>query len=92
MGYLKYKKSNGLVGIIPTENVSQITDEGGSGELIIRYNTGYKLSIYDNGVSMRQEDVDATINGINILNGTSGSSMDLVLSQPIDTVDIIREN
>jgi len=92
MGYLKYKKTNGLVGIIPTENVIQVTDEGGSGELIIQYNTGIKVSIYDNSNLMRQEDVDATINGINILNGTSGSSMDLVLSKLIDQVDVTKEN
>jgi len=92
MGYLKYKKTNGLVGTIPTENVIQVRDDGGSGELIIQYNTGYKVSIYDTLNSMRQEDVDATINGINILNGTSGSSMDLVLSKLIDQVDVTKEN
>jgi len=41
---------------------------------------------------MVQEDVDAVINGVNILNGTSGSSMDIVLSQLITDIQVIKEN
>ena len=91
MGYLKYKKVNGLTGTIPTENVVQITDDGGSGELIVQYSTGFKVSMYDAATSMRQEDVDAVINGVNILNGTSGSSMDIELSNLIATVEVVKE-
>ena len=94
MGYLKYKRAGSTYkyGTIPTENIAQITSDGGSGEVIVIYDNGIKLSIYDAQVSMVQEDVDAVINGVNILNGTSGSSMDIVLSQLITDIQVIKEN
>jgi hypothetical protein len=94
MGYLKYKRAGSTYkyGTIPTENIAQITSDGGSGEVIIIYDNAIKLSIYDANVSMVQADVDAVINGVNILNGTSGSSMDIVLSQPITDVEITKES
>jgi len=39
MGYLKYKRSGSTYkyGTIPTENIAQITSDGGSGEVIVIY-------------------------------------------------------
>ena len=88
MGYLKFKTTSTIGdfgGLISTENVDIVRED--SGVLEIAYSTGILLQLEDgDGGTMIQDDVNAVIKGINILNGTSGSSLDVELSKPIDNV------
>jgi hypothetical protein len=87
MGYLKYKTTSTIGdfgGLISTENVDTVRDDGGV--LEIAYSTGILLQLEDASTSMTQDDVNAVIKGVNILNGSSGSSLDVELSSPIDSV------
>jgi len=87
MGYLKYKTTSTIGdfgGLISTENVDDVRQD--SGVLEIAYSTGILLQLEDDGASMTQDDVNAVIKGVNILNGASGSSLDVELSSPIDNV------
>ena len=90
MGYLKYKTTGaaalvpGFGGLISTENVDTVRQD--SGVLEIAYSTGILLQLEDDSASMTQDDVNAVIKGVNILNGSSGSSLDVELSSPIADV------
>ena len=87
MGYLKYKTTSTIGdfgGLISTENVDEVRED--SGVLEIAYSTGILLQLEADGVSMTQDDVNAVIKGVNILNGSSGSSLDVELSSPIESV------
>jgi len=87
MGYLKYKTTSTIGdfgGLISTENVDTVRQD--SGVLEIAYSTGILLQLEDDGGTMAQGDVNAVIKGINILNGTSGSSLDVELSSLINDV------
>tara|TARA_R110000772_G_C13054740_1_gene414591 strand:- start:74 stop:355 length:282 start_codon:yes stop_codon:yes gene_type:complete len=87
MGYLKYKTTSTIGdfgGLISTENVDTVRQD--SGVLEIAYSTGILLQLEDASGTMVQDDVNAVIKGVNILNGSSGSSLDVELSKPIDNV------
>ena len=90
MGYLKYKTTGatalvpGFCGLISTENVDTVRED--SGVLEIAYSTGILLQLEDANGTMTQDDVNAVIKGVNILNGASGSSLDVELSSPIADV------
>jgi hypothetical protein len=87
MGYLKYKTTSTIGdfgGLISTENVDIVRED--SGVLEIAYSTGILLQLEADGVSMTQDDVNAVIKGVNILNGASGSSLDVELSSLINDV------
>ena len=87
MGYLKYKTTSDIGdfgGLISTENVDTVRED--SGVLEIAYSTGILLQLEDDGGTMTQDDVNAVIKGVNILNGASGSSLDVELSSPIKDV------
>jgi len=85
MGYLKYKfDSNTLpVNLISTEDVVSVRDDGG--EIVIEYGSGYQLKLEDDNVSLNQDDVNAIIKGVNILNGSSGSTLDIEFSQLVSS-------
>tara|TARA_R110000796_G_C14338347_1_gene410018 strand:- start:61 stop:339 length:279 start_codon:yes stop_codon:yes gene_type:complete len=91
MGYLKYKvDSNTLpVNLISTEDVVSVRNDGG--EIIIEYGSGYQVALEDEFFSLNQDDVNAIIKGVNILNGSSGSTLDIEFSQLIagTTVTVI---
>ena len=87
MGYLKYKTTSDIGdfgGLISTENVDTVRED--SGVLEIAYSTGILLQLENDGGTMTQDDVNAVIKGVNILNGASGSSLDVELSSPIKDV------
>tara|TARA_R110000823_G_C15655077_1_gene471400 strand:+ start:274 stop:555 length:282 start_codon:yes stop_codon:yes gene_type:complete len=87
MGYLKYKTTSTIGdfgGLISTENVDDVRQD--SGVLEIAYSTGILLQLEDVSGTMVQDDVNAVIKGVNILNGSSGSSLDVELSSPIESV------
>ena len=88
MGYLKYKfDSIPLdVNLISTEDVVSVRDDGG--EIVIEYGSGYQLSLEDDNVSLNQDDVNTIINGINILNGSSGSTLDVEFSQLVSSATL----
>ena len=91
MGYLKYKfDTNTLpVNLISTEDVVSVRNN--SGEIIIEYGSGYQVALEDDNVSLNQDDVNTIIKGVNILNGSSGSTLDIEFSQLIagTTVTVI---
>ena len=70
--------------MISTENVDTVRED--SGVLEIAYSTGILLQLEDANGTMTQDDVNAVIKGVNILNGASGSSLDVELSSPIADV------
>jgi|TARA_R110001592_G_scaffold301383_1_gene572751 hypothetical protein len=82
MGYLKYDlvdASSGVKvdGLIPTENFVRCFLS--TGTILIQYGSGYELLLADTTPDLDQDDVNAIINGINTLNGSSGSSIDIDL-------------
>tara|TARA_R100000951_G_scaffold47015_1_gene40221 strand:+ start:254 stop:529 length:276 start_codon:yes stop_codon:yes gene_type:complete len=84
MGYLKYKYDSTIgFNLISTEDVVSVRDDGG--EIVIEYGTGYQLSLEDDNVSLSQDDVNAIIKGVNILNGSSGSKLDIELSKLVSS-------
>ena len=86
MGYLKYKTTglNFDENLISTEDVAAVRLD--SNVLEIAYTTGILLQLEDSATSMVQDDVNVVIKGINILNGSSGSFLDIKLSQPISSI------
>ena len=83
MGYLKYDlvdASSGakVDGLIPTENFVRCSLTS-TGTILIQYDSGYEILLDDQTPDLDQDDVNAIINGINTLNGSSGSSIDIDL-------------
>ena len=83
MGYLKYDlvdASSGakVDGLIPTENFVRCSLTSGN-QILIQYGSGYEILLADTTPDLDQDDVNAIINGINTLNGSSGSSIDIDL-------------
>ena len=75
MGYLKYKADdNEFNSLISTEDVVSVRLE--SSRVKIEYGAGFVLTLIGDS-ALAQEDVNTIINGINILNGSSGSSLDI---------------
>jgi hypothetical protein len=83
MGYLKYKNTSSTNwggGLISTENVAAIKLDSGS--ILVDYSDGVRLTIEgDNAFS--QDDINTVIKGVNILNGSSGSNLDIELSDAV---------
>ena len=82
MGYLKYDlvdTSSGAIvdGLIPTENFVRCFLS--SQTILIQYSSGYEILLDDAEPDLDQDGVNAIINGINTLNGSSGSSIDIDL-------------
>ena len=84
MGYLKYKYDSDIgFNLIATEDVVSVRNDGG--EIVIEYSAGYQLALEDDDVSLSQDDVNAIINGVNILNGSSGSTLDVEFSKLVSS-------
>ena len=88
MGYLKYKFDSVPLGVnlISTEDVVSVRDDGGI--IVIEYGSGYSLTLGDDNDSLNQDDVNAIIKGVNILNGSSGSTLEPELSQLVSSATV----
>jgi len=88
MGYLKYKfDSTPLdVNLISTEDIVSVRDDGG--EIVIEYGSGYQLALEDDNVQLSQDDVNTIIKGVNILNGSSGSTLDIEFSKLVRSATV----
>ena len=88
MGYLKYKfDSTPLdVNLISTEDIVSVRNDGG--EIYIEYGSGYQVALEDDNVSLNQDDVNAIIKGVNILNGSSGSTLDIEFSNLVSSATV----
>jgi len=88
MGYLKYKfDSTPLdVNLISTEDIVSVRDDGG--EIVIEYGSGYQLALEDDNVQLSQDDVNTIIKGVNILNGSSGSTLDIEFSKLVSSATV----
>lgn len=92
MGYLKYKFDSGVkpVGfnLISTEDVVAVREN--TPEINIEYGSGHQVSIENSGAGLGQDDVNTVIDGINIINGSSGSTLDIEFSQLPDYVSVTK--
>ena len=88
MGYLKYKfDTNTLpVNLISTEDVVSVRNDGG--EIVIEYGSGYQVALEDDNVSLNQDDVNTIIKGVNILNGSSGSTLDIEFTKLVSSATL----
>ncbi len=88
MGYLKYKfDSTPLdVNLISTEDIVSVRRDGG--EIVIEYGSGYQLALEDDNVQLSQDDVNTIIKGVNILNGSSGSTLDIEFSKLVSSATV----
>jgi hypothetical protein len=83
MGYLKFKNASNEDwggGLISTENVDAI--RLASGTIQVDYSAGTRLTIEGDG-GFSQDDINTVIKGVNILNGSSGSNLDIELSDEV---------
>jgi|21_taG_2_1085346.scaffolds.fasta_scaffold00944_5 hypothetical protein len=90
MGYLKYKFDNAVgFNLISTEDVVRVEDN--TPAVQITYGAGYVVEIENQaGAGLGQDDVNTVINGINIINGSSGTTLDIEFSQLADYVGVTK--
>ena len=88
MGYLKYKVDSDTLplNLISTEDIVSVRNDGG--EIYIEYGSGYQVALEDDSVSLNQDDVNAIIKGVNILNGSSGSTLDIEFSNLVSSATV----
>jgi hypothetical protein len=74
MGYIKLKKASGF-GLISADNVGAVKIV--TNELVIQYTTGYKCTIAG-ASNLVQADVDLCLDGIDKMNGASGTTNEII--------------
>tara|TARA_R110002111_G_C5794101_1_gene354617 strand:+ start:294 stop:572 length:279 start_codon:yes stop_codon:yes gene_type:complete len=88
MGYLKYKVDSDTLplNLISTEDIVSVRNA--AGEIYIEYGSGYQVALEDDNISLNQDDVNAIIKGVNILNGSSGSTLDIEFSKLVSSATV----